>query len=301
MTDIITDEFSWLADQASALGLSSDLPDARRERVSTTAGEISALRFGDAEARVVFLHGAGLNAHTFDTTILALGAPAVSIDLPGHGDSDWREDADYSPAAIGPAVAEAIAALTDAPITLVGHSLGGLTAAWIAAHHPELVASLVILDVTPGIDPSAGPQVLRAFYAAIEFPDRAAVADWSESFGLGGSRASLERGVYFNTRIRPDGVVEWKHHFARIAHDVLPSATGEGGSVTGTTGWDDLAAVTAPITLVRATAGFVSEANAEVYRDRLPQARVTELAGGHNLQETDPSGLASLIRTLGAL
>lgn len=299
MTDF--DEFSWLPAQAASLGVAGDLPHAERVRVSTSAGEISALRFGAAAPAVVFVHGAGLNAHTFDTTILALGLPAVSIDLPGHGDSDWRDDADYSPASNGPAVADAIAQLADGPIVLVGHSLGGLTAAWIAAHRPELVRALILLDITPGLDPSAGPQVLRAFYATLEFPSRDAVADWAEGFGLGGSREALERSVFFNTRVRPDGTVEWKHHFARLAATVLPDADGQGGPITGTTGWDDLSAVTAPVALVRATAGFVSEAAAGDFITRLPGATTVDLTGGHNLQETDPAGLAALIRTLGAL
>ncbi len=36
---------------------------------------------------MVFLHGGGQNAHTWDTVILGLGVPALAIDLPGHGRS----------------------------------------------------------------------------------------------------------------------------------------------------------------------------------------------------------------------
>ena len=50
-------------------------------------------------------------------------------------------------------IADAIAAWTTAPQVLVGQSLGGLTAAALAATHPDLVRELVIVDVTPGIDP----------------------------------------------------------------------------------------------------------------------------------------------------
>ena len=39
----------------------------------------------------------GLNAHGFDPVVLALDAPALALDLPGHGRSDWREDANYRP------------------------------------------------------------------------------------------------------------------------------------------------------------------------------------------------------------
>ena len=48
---------------------------------------------------MVFLHGGGQNAHTWDTVILGLGLPALAVDLPGHGRSAWREDGDYGPEA----------------------------------------------------------------------------------------------------------------------------------------------------------------------------------------------------------
>ena len=69
-------------------------------------GPISALKFGDGPPRVVFLHGGGQNAHTWDTVIVGLGEPALAVDLPGHGRSAWREDGDYGPklnaVAVGP-------------------------------------------------------------------------------------------------------------------------------------------------------------------------------------------------------
>ena len=61
------------------------------------SGPISALKFGDGPPRVVFLHGGGQNAHTWDTVIVGLGEPALAIDLPGHGRSAWRDDGDYGP------------------------------------------------------------------------------------------------------------------------------------------------------------------------------------------------------------
>ena len=52
---------------------------------------------GRRPARVVFLHGGGQNAHTWDTVIVGLGEPALAVDLPGHGRSAWRDDGDYGP------------------------------------------------------------------------------------------------------------------------------------------------------------------------------------------------------------
>lgn len=299
MTDHERDEFTWFADQAREL--SAATPAVRRVGFDAADGtHISGLRYGDGPPHVALLHGAGLNAHTFDTTAIALGEPALSLDLPGHGDSSWRDDARYAPSTMGPAVAAALDDLAGDPHTLVGHSLGGMTAAWIAARHPDRVNALVLVDITPGIDQNAGPAILRAFYERVEFSSRAEVVEWAARFGMGGSPVALERGVFHNTRVRPDGVVEWKHHFARLAQSLLSGSDDETAPVLGDTAWADLAAVTVPVTLVRGTDGFISDAALAQFRERLPHARVIELPGGHNVQENDPAALADAIRSASA-
>ena len=108
--------------------------------------------WGDGAPELVLLHGGAQNAHTWDTVALALGRPLVAIDLPGHGHSDWRTSGDYRPQAMAgdiTAVAEQLA--PDAP-TLVGMSLGGLTALTALATTPSLAEHLVLVDITPGVN-----------------------------------------------------------------------------------------------------------------------------------------------------
>ena len=80
-------EFHFLNDNARQAGISGTLPSVTR----VDSGPVSALKFGDRAPRVVFLHGGGQNAHTWDTVIVGLGAPALAVDLPGHGRSAWRK------------------------------------------------------------------------------------------------------------------------------------------------------------------------------------------------------------------
>lgn len=295
-----TSEFRYLPAQAQSVSV--PVPAASRVEAELPDGRVlSALRFGDAEPQVVFLHGAGLNAHTWDTTILRLQEPALAIDLAGHGDSSWRNDLDYSPRNLAADIAEALPHWTSAPVVLVGQSLGGLTAAALASAHPALVRNVVIVDITPGIDASGGPAELREFYRVSDFASRDELVDRAIAFGLGGSRADTERGVFFNSRIREDGRVEWKHHFAHFAAQVFAApdqaAHAAPGAVLNATGWDDLGGVAAPLTLVRAARGYVSPQDAEDFRARLPHADVIEIDATHNVQETAPDRLADLIRS----
>lgn len=291
-------EFSYLPAQADALGV--PLPPVERVTLPLDDGRIlSALRFGTGAPRVTLLHGAGLNAHTWDTTVLALQEPVLAIDLAGHGDSSWRDDADYTPRTLARDIAAAFDAWAVPPQIVVGQSLGGLTGAALAAVRPDLVSELVVVDITPGIDVTAGPAALREFYAGpTDFASRDELVDKAMSLGFGGSRAETERGVFLNTRVREDGRVEWKHHFAHLAAQAL--AAHDPGSVAAPsvlheTGWEDLSAVRAPITLVRAQRGFVSEADAAELQRRVPTARLVTLDATHNVQETAPTALAALI------
>ncbi|WP_232304689.1 alpha/beta fold hydrolase [Microbacterium sp. XT11] len=293
-----TGEFSYLPAQADALGTA--VPPVERLTLPLADGRhLSALRFGIEPPRITFLHGAGLNAHTWDTTVLALGVPALAIDLAGHGDSSWRDDADYTPRTLATDVIAGLRAWTTTAQVLVGQSLGGLTGAAVAATAPELIARLVVVDITPGIDVTAGPAALREFYAGpTDFATRDELVDKAMSLGFGGTRPETERGVFLNTRVRPDGRIEWKHHFAHLAAQALQShdpGTSASPSALHETGWDDLSGVRAPLTLVRASRGFVAEADAEEFRRRLPSARVHVLDASHNVQETAPRELASLL------
>ncbi|WP_259061550.1 alpha/beta fold hydrolase [Microbacterium sp. AK031] len=300
-----TSEFSYLPHQAQALNV--PVPPVERVVLRLADGrELSALRFGDAPPVVTLLHGAGLNAHTWDTTALLLQQPALLIDLAGHGDSSWRADLDYSPRVLAGDVIFALENWTVEPQVLVGQSLGGLTAAAVASARPDLVRELITVDITPGIDTSAGPAALREFYAGpTDFASRDELVDRAMSFGLGGSRADTERGVFFNSRIRADGRVEWKHHFAHLAAQAMAPAgasstapDGAAAPILDATGWDDLTNAAAPITLVRATSGFVSEADGDEMLRRVPAAHVIAVDASHNVQETAPLELADLIRAV---
>lgn len=298
------DEFSFLPAQAAELGVVA--PPVRRLTHTLDDGRtVSALQYGDAPPEVTFLHGAGLNAHTWDTTVLALGLPALALDLPGHGDSSWRQDAAYTGPALAADIAPAIAAWTDRPQVLVGQSLGGLTAASLAATHPELVRELVIVDITPGIDPNGDAASIAAFFAGpTDWASRDELVERALSFGLGGTREATERGVFLNSRIRDDGRVEWKHHFAHIANALAAdpaaaqAAQEQQSALRGllsASGWDDLAATASPLTLVRGERGFVTPADAAELRDRIPTATIVEVPSGHNVQEELPVPLAALL------
>jgi len=294
MTDVF-DEFSFLPAQAAEAGIAGDLPAAERLDLTLADGRtLSALRYGGAAPEI--------------TLLLAAGVPALAIDLPGHGDSSWREDAAYVGRVLAPDVIAGIQAWTDRPQLLVGQSLGGLTAAAVTASRPDLVRALVVIDITPGIDPNGGASQIREFFAGpTDWADRDELVDRALSFGLGGSRAAAERGVFLNSRVREDGRVEWKHHFAHIANrlaadpDAAAQAAAQQDAVSAVLadgGWDDLAAAAAgvPVTLIRGDQGYLTDDDQAEFSRRLPAASVVVVPAGHNVQEQLPVELGRRLR-----
>lgn len=282
------DEFTYLLENAEQAGVDGPLPAVQRlER-----GPISALRWGAAPPRVVFLHGGGQNAHTWDTVILGLGLPALAIDLPGHGRSAWREDGDYGPALNAAAVEPVIAELAPDADLVVGMSLGGLTAMRLAVTAPELVPKLVMIDVTPSA-PERHEQMTQAQMGAValvrgdrSFPSFEAMVEVTVAASPHRSRESLQRGVFHNSKQLDDGTWTWRYDTFR-----------KGDGFTGL--WDDAALLTTPTTLVRGGKSFfVNDDDATRFAEIAPgfQRVIVVPDSGHSVQGDQPRVLVEILR-----
>jgi pimeloyl-ACP methyl ester carboxylesterase len=96
---------------------------------------------------VVLLHGVSGSGRTFAwlAARLAQAHRTVRVDLRGHGRSD-RAPGTYLIDRYGEDVVAVLREVTGGPAILVGHSLGAVTAWWVAQHHSELVAAAFLED-----------------------------------------------------------------------------------------------------------------------------------------------------------
>jgi pimeloyl-ACP methyl ester carboxylesterase len=76
---------------------------------------------------------------------IAEGRRIVRVDLRGHGDSEHAPGA-YDIDSYGEDVADLLRETVRRPAVLVGHSLGGVVAWWVAQRHPELVVAAFLED-----------------------------------------------------------------------------------------------------------------------------------------------------------
>jgi len=113
---------------------------------------------GETGETVVFLHGLFGQGKNFTQIAKALTPELHSllIDLPNHGASAWTETFDYVEQADLVAQHLRNTVASDAPVHLVGHSMGGKIAMVLALRHPELVSRLAVVDISPVARESMG-------------------------------------------------------------------------------------------------------------------------------------------------
>ena len=149
---------------------------------------------------MVWLHGWARRADDFTVAAAALadrGVASVALDLPGFGSSPLPTVEQQIAASVlallyAELLLPALAAITDEPLVLVGHSFGGTVATVVASTHPERVRALVLV---------AAPLIRRAATSKAPLAYRA--RKWLHAKGLlSDARIEAVRQKYGSTDYR---------------------------------------------------------------------------------------------------
>jgi len=294
------DEFGLFHENAAEYGLPFDRPPTVRRAFADVAGgrRLSALVWQDQDPELVLLHGGAQNAHTWDTVAMALDRPLVAIDLPGHGHSDGPGDRPEGQLdAYGNAVdvAAAIRQLAPDAKAVIGMSLGGLTAIALSAEAPELVRTLVLVDVLPGIKAQQAQHITDFVNGPPSFASLDELLERTARFNPARSRSSLRRGILHNAEQQPDGtwVWRWARHRRPAPVPASPAADTRYALL-----WEALSSITVPLLLARGMRpdSVLDDDDERELLRRLPSAQVVHVEeAGHSLQGDTPLELAAII------
>jgi pimeloyl-ACP methyl ester carboxylesterase len=300
------DEFALVAENAAEMGVAWPGPHPpQRARCTLNSGQsLSVIRWGTADPELVFLHGGGQNAHTWDSVVVALGRPALAVDLPGHGHSDRRSDRNYGPWENALAVAEVIERLAPRARAVIGMSLGGATTIRLAATRPDLVRRAVVIDVTPSVNKPGrvmtpeqrgtvallgGPPT----YDSFEDVFRVTMAASPKR-----TEGGIRRGLRHNMVRLGDGRWRWRYDLGRNADEGGDEEGVDRGWTDFTAMWDDVSRISVPTMLVvGGDSVFVLPEDVNEFTTRLPTARIEAVAGaGHAVQSDQPAALVALLQ-----
>lgn len=166
---------------------------------------------GEPEKKALLLHGGGQTRHSWGHSaevLSALGWTTWSLDLRGHGDSDWDPRACYGPDGNVEDIIR-VAEQIGPGIVYVGASLGGLTSLLVQARAPQWGRALVLVDVVPKVE-RVGAARIRDFMMrhADGFDTLEDVADAVAEY-KGRPRPKDISGLHKNVRMREDGRFYW--------------------------------------------------------------------------------------------
>ena len=270
--------------------------DARTRRFALPHGvALAADSYGDAQGPpVLLLHGGGQTRHAWGSTAAALaeaGYHAISLDLRGHGDSDWAPDGRYDPVDFASDL-EAVAAQLPSPPALVGASLGGITSLHYATAHGGgrgRCEALVLVDVTPRLEREGVLRILR-FMAA--HPDGFAkledAADAVAAYLPHRRRPRDLSGLRKNLRRGEDGRWRW-HWDPALLETWRPErySVVERDEIIGDR-MARAARLDVPTLLVRGrSSDVVSEETAREFLDVVPHAEYVDLVGASHMVAGD--------------
>ena len=255
-----------------------------RRSVLTRSGLALAVDVHDSSglgAPVILLHGGGQTRHSWSNVadMLAEGGHETwTVDLRGHGESDWSVDGDYSTESMVEDLVEVCDRLPAPPI-VVGASMGGLVALMAEGLlHPGRFHALVLVDIATRIE-AAGVDRIVSFmgaapdgFASLEEAAESVAAyrpDQPRRIGVDGLRKNLRQGA--------DG--RWRWHWDPAFLEVRNRDSRRDPEVLGRAA----AGLSLPVLLVRGRmSDMVTEESAQLFLEQCRHARYVDVAdAGH--------------------
>jgi 2-succinyl-6-hydroxy-2,4-cyclohexadiene-1-carboxylate synthase len=223
---------------------------------------------------------------------LAAEARTIAVDLPGHGASSApAKAARYGMAAIAADLLALLDHLQLAGAHLLGYSMGGRLALYLALRHPGRWRSLILESASPGLATAAERE------ARVRRDE--ALAAFIEAEGMAAFVARWEALPLFASQKRLPDDVQQRHRAGRLANRPQGLAGSLRGMGTGVQPslWAELRRLASPALLI---AGAEDEKFVGIARRmtaRLPQAKLAVVRdAGHTVHLERPQAYADLVR-----
>jgi pimeloyl-ACP methyl ester carboxylesterase len=263
------------------------MKDVARLTIPGSGLRLAADVVGAADApTLLFLHGSGQTRQSWGGALKQAakrGYRAISLDLRGHGDSDWSPDGKYTLDSFAADVRQAIDYMGGEPI-IVGASLGGIVGLLIAAAPSPPMRALVLVDITPRVEMSGAKEVSAFMDSAPSgFGSVEEAADAVAAYLPHRQRPKDTSGLKRNLRLR-DGRYYWHWDPAmlQMGRDAESKFGGPNPLETAAR------ALQLPTLLIRGgRSRIVSEAGVREFLEMVPHAEFVDISDAHHMVAGD--------------
>ncbi|WP_028884994.1 alpha/beta fold hydrolase [Teredinibacter turnerae] len=218
-------------------------------------------------APLLLIPGQGLDHKGWGSFVNALAEQfrVIVLDNRGTGNSDKPDAPEYTTRGMA---ADAIAVLNTLQIFsahVLGFSMGGRIAQWVAVDHPKRVNKLVLVATTPGNTHGvARAQSVDFIFAS---GNRERMLELMVSPGWYDSNPEFQQLWQYQAENRPPAYAQRLHFVASECHDC----------------WHELSSVTTPTLIVHGNDDTINvPANARLLAEQIPEAEVVFIPEGRH-------------------
>jgi esterase len=247
------------------------------------------------ELPVLIVHGLSYFSYDWLPVAQVLGAEreVVAMDMRGFGDSDWSASQDYAVPTMAADIVAVLDQLGWRRAALVGHSMGGRSATYVAAKHAERAAGLALIDFTPENAAAGGkrvtqivgnsPDVFRSIEEAMQYFNQSNRERFEAYLKPVAGGFAVKRDTYF------------RDQFRRVLE------TGERPKL-GVDMWPLIGEVRCPILSMRGSrSDMYAPQTKEKMRAANPRLAIAEVEAGHNIAGDNAPGFLAALRPFLAL
>jgi len=244
---------------------------------------------------ILMLHGFGVSGHMFDEFAERMQDRyhLIALDQRGHGDTDWSPEGDYSRDAFVNDLEGFREALGIGRFILIGHSMGGLTAATYTVRNAGIVRALVLVDVGPEAS-REGVENIQRFTRG---PDELEFEEFVQMAHRFNQRRSLENiRERMRHRLKQTDSGKWTWKFDKRFREA-PDDLRIGSQLSNDEMWQLFREIEAPTLLVRgAESDVLSPDVAERAVSEMHRARLVTVPGaGHSVPGDNPDDFTAAV------
>ncbi len=165
------------------------------------------------------------------------------------------------------------------PAHVIGHSMGGKVAMWLALQHPALVEKLIVVDIAPREHPPGHRDILSAL-CDLDLNRLSSRAEADRLISPGVPARRVRQFLLKNLQRDKQGGFEWKMN--------LPAIRTNYDEIRGWPGSRSMRSDKQALFVAGSSSDYITDADSDAIMEIFPRARFADIEAGHWVHAEQP-------------